>query len=178
MQEEISQTEDQTKDLNASGGEAKPTDDKRYALEGEGVKQVANFAPGEVIDPKDTHHILCQTEMDRIRTYAKKIKMKPWSEDILWLLDQLNFAVHVANEADRKASLVKASLDKVTNGGFDKLKDVGNFLTEVEDRTLTPEQKEQKAMNFLHKQTCCKCGDNTWPPKKTDETEKAPGRKG
>lgn len=178
MQEDIPQTEDQMKDLNAPGGEAKAVDDKEPTQEGEGVTPAANPAPGEAIDPKATHHVLCQVELDRIRHYAKKIKMQPWNEDILWLLDQLNFAIDIANGTERKAAVFKMSLDKITNGAFDELKNVSSYLTEVEDRTLKPDQKEQKAMDFLHKQICCKCGNNVYPPKKKEEPKKAPDGKG
>ncbi len=169
MQEEISQNGNETSDLNAPGAEGNQPKDSRVAQEGEVAGEAANQKPEAPKNPQDTYHVVCQEEMDRIAGYAKRVKMSPWSNDVLWLIDQLTRAVMILNDSERKAEVFKQALHKLTNGGFEKLQKEGPLWTEEEDKTLKPEEKDARMMDFLHKQVCCKCGKET--RKKSEEAK-------
>jgi len=104
-----------------------------------------------------TKRALSEQEIDRIAAYAKKIKMKPWSEDILWLIDELTRAVILANDLEIKVNTFSRALDKLTDGGFKALHAHGPLWTEEEGRAITVDEQEKRIVSFLHNRTCCKC---------------------
>ncbi|MDD5726268.1 MAG: hypothetical protein PHC53_02545 [Patescibacteria group bacterium] len=154
--------EKSTNDLNVPGGEAKAGDEKDIAQEGTRANEPANLSPGDVKKPESTHHVLCEEELTRIsnmaKFYSKRMKLTSWCDDTLWLIQQLERAINVADDFATRVNVFSKALDKLTNGGFAELHKAGPLWTEKEDRELTAEQKEERINEFLHKRTCCRCG--------------------